>query len=112
MNQVVKINEIDQTITVQAGMTGPQLEEILNHAPEKLGTKRAYTCGHFPQSFEYSSVGGWVVTRGAGQNSTYYGKIEDIVVTQEYVTPKGIFKTCEHPRCATGPDFDQINDGQ
>ncbi len=108
MNQVVKFNEIDQTITVQAGMTGPQLEEILNNAPTKLGAKRAYTCGHFPQSFEYSSVGGWVVTRGAGQNSTYYGKIEDIVLAQEYVTPKGIFKTTEHPRSANGPDFDQI----
>jgi alkyldihydroxyacetonephosphate synthase len=108
MNQVVRFNEIDQTITVQAGMSGPALEELLNHAPEKLGAKRRYTCGHFPQSFEYSSVGGWVVTRGAGQNSTYYGKIEDIVIAQEYVTPVGILKTPEIPRCATGPDFDQI----
>ena len=108
MNKVVSFNEIDQTITVEAGMTGPQLEDILNHAPEKLGAKRAYTCGHFPQSFEYSSVGGWVVTRGAGQNSTYYGKIEDIVIAQEYVTPVGVLKTQEHPRCAVGPDFDQI----
>ncbi len=108
MNQVVRFNEIDQTITVQAGMTGPQLEDILNHAREKLGAKRDYTCGHFPQSFEYSSVGGWVVTRGAGQNSTYYGKIEDIVIAQEYVTPRGVFKTLEHPRSANGLDFDQI----
>ena len=108
MNQVVHFNEIDQTITVQAGMSGPTLEELLNRAPEKLGAKRRYTCGHFPQSFEYTSVGGWVVTRGAGQNSTYYGKIEDLVIAQEYVTPRGVFKTLEHPRCATGPDFDQI----
>jgi alkyldihydroxyacetonephosphate synthase len=107
-NQVVEFNEVNQTITVQAGMTGPQLEDILNHAPGKLGAKRSYTCGHFPQSFEYSSVGGWVVTRGAGQNSTYYGKIEDIVIAQEYVTPAGILKTQEYPRCAVGPDFDQI----
>ena len=108
MNKVVKFNEVDQTITVEAGMTGPQLEEILNNAKTKLNAKRTYTCGHFPQSFEYSSVGGWVVTRGAGQNSTYYGKIEDIVIAQEYVTPRGIFKTYEHPRSANGPDFDQI----
>ncbi len=108
MNKVVSFNEIDQTITVQPGMTGPALERILNNAPETLGAKRAYTCGHFPQSFEYSSVGGWVVTRGAGQNSTYYGKIEDIVIAQEYITPVGILKTTEHPRCAVGPDFDQI----
>jgi alkyldihydroxyacetonephosphate synthase len=108
MNQMVEFNEIDQTITVQAGMTGPQLEALLNHAPEELNAHQRYTCGHFPQSFEYSSVGGWVVTRGAGQNSTYYGKIEDIVIAQEYVTPKGIFKTLHHPRSANGPDFDQI----
>jgi alkyldihydroxyacetonephosphate synthase len=53
-------------------------------------------------------VGGWVVTRGAGQNSTYYGKIEDIVIAQEYVTPAGVFKTHEFPRSANGPDFDQV----
>lgn len=108
MHRVVEFNEIDQTITVEAGMTGPQLEDLLNHAPEKLGAKRRYTCGHFPQSFEYSSVGGWVVTRGAGQNSTYYGKIEDIVISQEYATPRGLFKTCAQPRSATGPDFDHL----
>lgn len=108
MNRVLNFNETDQTITVEAGMTGPQLEDLLNHAPERLGASRAYTCGHFPQSFEYSSVGGWVVTRGAGQNSTYYGKIEDIVLAQEYATPRGPFKTCPHPRSANGPDFDQL----
>ena len=108
MNRVITFNEIDQTITVEAGMTGPQLEELLNNAPERLGAKRRYTCGHFPQSFEYSSVGGWVVTRGAGQNSTYYGKIEDIVIAQQYATPRGTFETCPHPRSANGPDFDQV----
>lgn len=108
MNRLVTLNEIDQTVTVEAGMWGPKLEDLLQNAVEKLGAKRNYTVGHFPQSFEYSSVGGWVVTRGAGQNSTYYGKIEDIVISQEYVTPRGIFKTCPHPRSATGPDFDQV----
>ncbi|HEX2981128.1 MAG TPA: hypothetical protein VHO48_12745, partial [Anaerolineaceae bacterium] len=48
------------------------------------------------------------VTRGAGQNSTYYGKIEDIVISQEYVTPKGILRTHNAPRMATGPDLDAI----
>jgi alkyldihydroxyacetonephosphate synthase len=108
MNRVVAFSEINQTITVQAGMTGPELEAVLNAAPETLGAKRRYTCGHFPQSFTYSSVGGWVVTRGAGQNSTYYGKIEDIVLSQEYATPRGPLKTPSYPRCATGPDYDQV----
>jgi alkyldihydroxyacetonephosphate synthase len=89
-------------------MSGPDLEKTLNNAKELFNAKRSYTCGHFPQSFEYSVVGGWVVTRGAGQNSTYYGKIEHIVISQEYVTPVGTIKTKEFPADATGPDIDQI----
>jgi alkyldihydroxyacetonephosphate synthase len=107
-NKIVSFNETDQVITVQAGMSGPKLEKLLNNAVKFLGAKRAYTCGHFPQSFEYSSVGGWVVTRGAGQNSTYYGVISDIVIGQEYATPIGIIRTDQYPRKATGPDIGQI----
>ena len=107
-NKVIKFNEVDQTITVQAGMSGPRLEEILNNAVKELGAKRAYTCGHFPQSFEYSSVGGWVVTRGAGQNSTYYGTIADIVLSQKYATALGEINTPHYPREATGPNLNQI----
>ncbi|MDD5170213.1 MAG: FAD-binding oxidoreductase [Syntrophales bacterium] len=108
MNKVLSIDEINQTVTVQPGIMGPELERMLNNAPETLKSKRRYTVGHFPQSFEHSAVGGWVVTRGAGQNSTYYGKIEDMVIAQEYVTPAGLFNTLVFPRSATGPDFDQI----
>ncbi|MEG0484232.1 MAG: FAD-binding oxidoreductase [Oscillospiraceae bacterium] len=107
-NKVISFNEIDQTITVEAGMSGPKLEATLNDAVNLFGAKRAYTCGHFPQSFEYSSVGGWVVTRGAGQNSTYYGVISDIVLGQEYATPVGNIKTDTYPRKACGPDIGQI----
>lgn len=107
-NKVLSFNEIDQTITVQTGMSGPQLEEALQNAPKLFGAKRAYTCGHFPQSFEYSSVGGWVVTRGAGQNSTYYGCITDIVMGQKYATPIGTIQTSHYPREATGPNLNQI----
>ncbi len=107
-NKVLSFNEKDQTITVQSGMSGPALERALNEAPKRFGAKRAYTCGHFPQSFEYSSVGGWVVTRGAGQNSTYYGCITDIVLTQKYATPIGNIQTNRYSREATGPDLNQI----
>ena len=107
-NKVISFNEIDQSITVEAGISGPNLEKALNNAVAEFGAKRAYTCGHFPQSFEYSSVGGWVVTRGAGQNSTYYGCISDIVLAQEYETPIGNIKTDTYPRKACGPDIDQI----
>lgn len=107
-NKVIRFNDVDQTITVQAGMSGPCLEETLQNAPKLFGASRAYTCGHFPQSFEYSSVGGWVVTRGAGQNSTYYGTIADIVLSQKYATPIGVIETSHYPREATGPSINQI----
>jgi alkyldihydroxyacetonephosphate synthase len=107
-NKVAAFNETDQIITVEAGMSGPKLEQALNDAVKLFGAKRAYTCGHFPQSFEHSSVGGWVVTRGAGQNSTYYGVISDIVIGQEYATPVGMIKTDCYPRKATGPDIGQL----
>lgn len=108
MNRILTLNEEDQTVTVQAGIYGPELERNLNNAPEIFGAKERYTCGHFPQSFEYSVVGGWVVTRGAGQNSTYYGKIEDLVLAQKYITPVGVIKTEPFPAKATGPSIDQI----
>ena len=107
-NKIISFNEVDQTITVQAGVSGPQLEKALNNAQNEFGAKRAYTCGHFPQSFEYSSVGGWVVTRGSGQNSTYYGCISDIVLSQKYETPIGEIQTSHYPREATGPNINQI----
>lgn len=108
MNKVIGFNEVNQTITVEAGMYGPELEKVLNAAPGLFGAKRRYTCGHFPQSFEFATVGGWVVTRGAGQNSTYFGRIEDMVLAQEMVTPAGVIRTLDHPAAATGPDTDQI----
>jgi len=111
MNKLLTINEMNQTATVQPGMFGPAYEEALNHAPKKFNVKQRYTCGHFPQSFEYSSVGGWVVTLGSGQASTYYGDAYDIVFSQEYVTPAGSFKTLEYPATATGPRINDIMKG-
>jgi alkyldihydroxyacetonephosphate synthase len=111
MNKIVKFNETNQTVTVEAGMMGPAFEEMLNKAPEKFNAKRKYTCGHFPQSFEYSSVGGWVVTLGSGQASSYYGDAGDLVISQEYITPAGEFKTREFPATATGPKVNDIMKG-
>ncbi|MBW2550462.1 MAG: FAD-binding oxidoreductase [Deltaproteobacteria bacterium] len=108
MTRVLSLNVVNQTVTVEPGILGPALEEALNQARERFGAPRAYTCGHFPQSFEFSSAGGWVVTRGAGQNSTYYGKVEDLVLSQEYITPVGTIKTVDIPAYATGPNIDQI----
>jgi len=111
MDKMIEFNEINQTITVEPGMMGPAYEDLLNHAPEKLNAKRWYTGGHFPQSFEYSSVGGWVVTLGSGQASSYYGDVYDLVVSQEYITPTGTFKTHDFPATATGPKVNDIMKG-
>jgi len=108
LKRVLMFDERNQTITVEAGMSGPELERILRDAPETLKARRAYSAGHLPQSFEYSVVGGWVVTRGAGQNSTYYGKIEDMVLAQDYVCPTCDLATREFPAAANGPDIDQL----
>ncbi len=111
MNKVLKVDEVNQTVTVQPGMMGPAFEEALNSAPERFGTKRRYTCGHFPQSFEISSVGGWIVALGSGQASTYYGDAYHMVLAQEYVTPAGSFRTLAYPATATGPKVNDIMKG-
>ncbi len=111
MNKLLGINEADQTARVQPGMFGPAYEDALNRAPQLYGAKKKYTCGHFPQSFEYSTVGGWIVTLGSGQASTYYGDACDLVISQEYVTPAGTFKTREFPASATGPKVSDIMKG-
>lgn len=111
MNKIVRISELNQTVTVEAGILGPALEEALNNAPERFGTRHRYTCGHFPQSFEYSSAGGWVVTLGSGQASSYYGDAYNLVISQEYVTPVGSFVTKEYPATATGPKVNDIMKG-
>jgi alkyldihydroxyacetonephosphate synthase len=97
INRIIKVNATNKTVTVQAGIYGPALEEELN--------KHGFTCGHFPQSFEYSTVGGWIAARGAGQASTGYGKIEDMVIALKAVTPAGVIETMEFPRTAQGWDI-------
>jgi len=108
MNRLLELNETNQTARVQPGLSGPAYEKALNQAPERLMAIRRYTCGHFPQSFEHSTVGGWVAALGSGQASTYYGDAADLVISQEYVTPSGSFKTLDYPAAATGPNLDHI----
>jgi alkyldihydroxyacetonephosphate synthase len=111
MNRVLEFNEINQTATVEPGILGPAYEKLLNEAPEHFKATRRYTCGHFPQSFEYSSVGGWISALGSGQQSSYYGDAYNIVLGQEYVTPAGAFKTHAYPATATGPKVNDIMKG-
>jgi alkyldihydroxyacetonephosphate synthase len=111
MNKILKINDLNHTAIVQPGMMGPDYEDALNNAPERFGAKRRYTGGHFPQSFELSSVGGWITTLGSGQASTYFGDAYDLVINQEYVTPTGIITTRDYPGTATGPKINDIMKG-
>lgn len=99
-NSVIELNEINSTATVQSGMYGPAYEDYLN--------ERGFTCGHFPQSFEYSTVGGWLAAKGAGQASTGYGKIEHMVLAVKAVTPAGVIDTKCYPASAQGWDLHQL----
>lgn len=103
MNKVLEVNELNHTCRVQAGCMGPQLEDALNNAPERFQATHRFTNGHFPQSFEISSVGGWVLTLGSGQASTYYGEPYNLVLAMEMVTPTGIINTSDYVTTATGP---------
>ena len=111
LTKVIAFNETNQTITVEAGISGPVLESALNEAPSRFKAERKFTCGHFPQSFEYSTVGGWIAALGSGQQSTYYGDAVDLVVSQEYITPAGIIKTKEFPAEACGPSISKFLPG-
>ena len=85
LDKVIAIDEKSLTVTAQAGINGQILEEALN--------ARGYTLGHFPASIYCSTLGGWLSTKAAGQLSTRYGKIEDMVIAITAVTPTGeIFK--------------------
>jgi alkyldihydroxyacetonephosphate synthase len=103
LNKIVTLNETNQTVTVEAGIMGPAFEKALNNAPEIYGSKHRFTCGHFPQSFEYSSVGGWFITLGSGQQSSYYGDAGDLVLGVEMISPSGEILTGDYPATATGP---------
>lgn len=105
MTGLDRIGDVDATsgvVEVGAGVFGPDLERALS-------ADHALTIGHFPQSFELATVGGWVACRGAGQYSTRYGKIEDMVVGLEVVLADGrVVRTGGAPAAAVGPDLTQV----
>ena len=89
-----------QLATFGAGTLGPQVERLL--APQGL------TLGHFPQSFEFSTVGGWAATRSAGQGSTGYGRIDELIVALRAATPSGELTTLPVPATAAGPALREL----
>ena len=99
---VVSVDTVSGLVEVRPGTFGPDLED-------ELRGRHGLTVGHFPQSFDLATVGGWVACRGAGQYSTRYGKIEDIVAGLEVVLADGtVVRTGGHPAAAQGPDLTQL----
>lgn len=103
LEKMVRLLDLDKTsllATFQAGVPGPRLEAQL-----KL---HRYTMGHFPQSFEYSTLGGWIVTRSSGQQSYRYGKIEQLFAGGCMETPRGRLELNPVPASAAGPDVREM----
>ena len=101
MDKISEINYQNLTVTAQTGINLTNLETELN--------RKQYTMGHFPQSFYCSSLGGNLSTRAAGEFSTKYGKIDDIVISLEAVLPQGeIIKSKTVPKSSTGPAVERL----
>ena len=102
MQGIVSVDAISGVVEVLPGTFGPYLEA-------ELRSTHGLTIGHFPQSFDIATVGGWVACRGAGQYSTRYGKIEQMVVGLEVVLADGtVARTGCFPASAQGPDLAQL----
>ena len=100
LNQLLEFDEDSRLAKFEAGIRGPDLEAIMN--------SQGYTLGHFPQSFEYSTLGGWVATRSSGQQSCHYGRIEDLFAGGRVETPVGSLDLPPLPASAAGPDLRQL----
>jgi alkyldihydroxyacetonephosphate synthase len=100
LHRVIDVDARSLTATLEAGLTGPAAEDAL--------AGHGLTLGHFPQSFEFSTVGGWVATRSAGQASTGYGRIDELVEGLRCVTPAGELTVPALPASAAGPALREL----
>lgn len=99
---IVEVDDVSLTVEVLPGTFGDVFEA-------ELRERHGITCGHWPQSMALSTVGGWLACRGAGQLSTRYGKVEDMVVGLEVALADGtVLRTGGAPRAAVGPDLNQL----
>lgn len=97
MNRLLRVDAKNLTATLGAGTPGPQVEAQLR--------PQGFLLGHFPQSYEYSTLGGWVVTRSSGQQSYRYGRIENLFHSGRVVTPRGELTVGRVPASSAGPDL-------
>jgi alkyldihydroxyacetonephosphate synthase len=100
MDRVVAIDETARLARVQTGVSGPELEQQLN--------ARGWTLGHFPDSFAYSTLGGWIATRSSGMQSDKYGDVADLTRAVRVLTPTGLLATRPVPATSTGPSVREM----
>ena len=100
LDQVLEIDRTSRAARIQGGILGPDLEDALR--PEGL------TLRHFPQSFEFSTLGGWIATRAGGHYATLYTHIDDFVESLRTVTPTGVIESRRLPGSGAGPSPDRL----
>lgn len=99
-DQLISLDEVSGQAVFGAGVTGPDAERLLG--------AQGFSLGHFPQSFEYATIGGFAATRSSGQDSAGYGRFNDMVRGLRVVTPVGIMDLGRAPESAAGPDLRQL----
>ncbi|HWA29995.1 MAG TPA: FAD-binding oxidoreductase [Rhizomicrobium sp.] len=95
MDRLIDVDAVSRTATAEAGIYGPVLDKALRAQNVVLG--------HYPQSFEFSTLGGWIAHRGAGQNSSRYGRANNWLVAAKLATPRGLLTTEDFPASSAGP---------
>ncbi|TMC49276.1 MAG: FAD-binding oxidoreductase [Chloroflexi bacterium] len=100
LDAVVAVDPVSLTAALQPGLRAPRAEELL--------AAQGLTLGHFPQSFEHASIGGFAATRSAGQASSGYGRFDDMVLALRVATPEGSLELGRAPASAAGPDLRQL----
>ncbi|MBO1756685.1 FAD-binding oxidoreductase [Allobranchiibius sp. CTAmp26] len=100
LDGLVGVDDVSSTAVLQAGVSGPRAEELLG--------EHGLTLGHFPQSFEFATIGGFAATRSSGQSSSGYGRFDAMVVGLKVATPQGTWELGAAPASAAGPDLRQM----
>ncbi|TDC83549.1 FAD-binding oxidoreductase, partial [Actinomadura sp. 7K507] len=100
MDALVSVDEVARTAVLQPGLRAPAAEALL--------AERGYTLGHFPQSYEWATIGGFAAARSSGQASAGYGRFDDMVVGLTVATPEGPLDLGRAPKSAAGPDLRQL----
>jgi alkyldihydroxyacetonephosphate synthase len=99
LDRVLEVDAESMAARIQAGATGPRLEEQLR--------EHGLTLRHFPQSFEYATLGGWIATRAGGHFATLYTHIDDLVESVRAITPRGTWESRRLPGSGAGPSPDR-----